>query len=563
MRADVAAILAGLAGAARVPPRGVLLPSTGEGAIPDPPPGEPGEPLYGRVVRDDVQGDVVPGFNKDHQHLLFLRLGGVPAAKRWLRAIAPRLATMDDVLAFVRAHRSQRLRTGVVEPPLNATWINVAFAYRAVVALAGQGDADAFGDESFRQGLAARSAYLGDPSAPDHPGHRSTWVVGGPGDEADLLVVVAADEPTDLDAAVTDLHEELAAHGLQVLFEERGDTLPAPLRGHEHFGFKDGVSQPGIRGRVSTAPGDFVTPRYLPPDEPHARLFGKPGQPLVWPGQVLLGEPRQDPQDLFAPAPAATRFPAWARLGSFLVCRRLRQDVVAFWTAMADLAAGLGEDPVRVASRLVGRWPSGAPLSRSPDADDPVLAGDEFANNHFLFEDDTRPARVTVPGYAGDGHEPARGDPLGAVCPRFAHIRRMNPRDGGSDLGTPADTLLRLVLRRGIPFGPPLIGVDRPSDALVRAERGLMFLGFAATIEDSFEFLTRRWANSPLHPRGGGHDPIMGQRDRGGDRTRHLDVPTQAGPRRVTLDAEWVIPSGGGYFFAPTVSAVADVLGRA
>ena len=39
-------------------------------------------------------------------------------------------------------------------------------------------------------------------------------------------------------------------HGIQVLFTQRGDNLPGNLQGHEHFGFKDGISQPGIRGAV-------------------------------------------------------------------------------------------------------------------------------------------------------------------------------------------------------------------------------------------------------------------------------------------------------------------------
>jgi len=42
---------------------------------------------------------------------------------------------------------------------------------------------------------------------------------------------------------------------------------------------------------------------------------------------------------------------------------------------------------------LVGRWPSGAPLMRAPAADDPALAGDEWANNHFIYDDDTRPSQ--------------------------------------------------------------------------------------------------------------------------------------------------------------------------
>ena len=40
---------------------------------------------------------------------------------------------------------------------------------------------------------------------------------------------------------------------------------------------------------------------------------------------------------------------------------------------------------LRLASKMVGRWPSGAPLALAPDADDPSLA---FAND-FAYHADT------------------------------------------------------------------------------------------------------------------------------------------------------------------------------
>ena len=87
-----------------------------------------------------------------------------------------------------------------------------------------------------------------------------------------------------------------------------------------------------------------------------------------------------------------------------------------------------------------------------------------------------------------------------------------------------------------------------------------MFLCYGATIEDQFEFLMRRWINSPLQPNLGGHDPIMGQRDSRGNRVRFIDFPTAAGPRRIRIKREWVIPTGGGYFFSPPIDAISGVL---
>ncbi len=160
---------------------------------------------------------------------------------------------------------------------------------------------------------------------------------------------------------------------------------------------------------------------------------------------------------------------------------------------------------------LVGRWPSGAPVIRTPDADNPALGEDTFANNHFIFDDNTRPSDLRpVPGYPGDTFPPGMADFLATVCPHFAHIRKVNPRDSVTDLGKREDNLARMILRRGIPYGPPIIGVKNPTKELREKERGLMFLSYGSSIEDQFEFVQRRWCNIPVQPNSGGHDPIVG-----------------------------------------------------
>jgi Dyp-type peroxidase family len=520
------------------------------------------EPVFDEPARDQIQGNIIPGFRKDHQQFLFFKLGRKADAKRWLRGIAPQITPMDDALAFVRSYRALRDRLGSKDAPLKATWINIAFSYSAIATLVSKQDADAFGDQSFRQGLAERSEFLGDPTSRKVAGNRHSWVVGGPGKESDILVIIAADDPLDLKAAVLKVKASARAAGLKLLFEQRGEALPGPLRGHEHFGFKDGVSQPGIRGRTSTAPTDFITPRYLNPADDRAKLFARPGQPLVWPGEFLLGEQRQDTDNLYTPAAASNKFPAWAARGSYLVCRRLRQDVRAFWAFATTQAAALGLSPEKFASMLVGRWPSGAPVMRTPGADIPTLGADDLANNHFLFDDDTRPSPLNpIPGYPGDLHPQAKADVLGRVCPHFAHIRKVNPRDSSTDLGKTGDTLLRTILRRGIAFGPVVIGVKKPSAKLWKQERGLMFLCYQASIEDQFELLVRRWSNSSLQPNLGGHDPVIGQHESYGNRERFIEFPKGASSVRIAINTEWVIPTGGGYFFAPPIGAISTVLG--
>ena len=541
-------------------PDGIFTPAMGGDPIEELP-GAPPEPIYEPKRRANIQGNIIPGFNKDHQHFLFYRIRKVDRCKRWLNWIAPLITSMEEALAFVRTLRSRRRRLGF-EPPMCAAWINIAFSRDAIETLAGADAAAAFGEHSFQQGLSERSTYLGDPTSSSHPGHRSKWVVGGPKNAADIMVIVATDDPEDLVRTVGMIKRRADTERLKLIFEQRGDTLPGRLRGHEHFGFKDGVSQPGVRGKVSSAPGDYITPRYIDNADPRAQYFAKPGQLLIWPGQFLLGEPRQHTEHLFNPAPAATNFPAWAALGSYLVCRRLRQNVPAFWRFAIGAATLLGMDATHFASMLVGRWPSGAPIMRTPTTDDAALAGDEWANNHFIFNDNTLASMLRpIPGYGGDLFPQAAQDMLGNVCPHFAHVRKTNPRDMATDLGKPHDSMLRMILRRGIPFGPPIFGISRPSPRLTRQERGLMFICYGSTIEDQFELLTRRWVNSTLQPNLGGHDPIIGQHDESGDRTRFIDFPTASGPRRILLRDEWVIPTGGGYFFAPPIQAIAGVLG--
>jgi deferrochelatase/peroxidase EfeB len=135
-----------------------------------------------------------------------------------------------------------------------------------------------------------------------------------------------------------------------------------------------------------------------------------------------------------------------------------------------------GMTDVRLASLLVGRWPSGAPVARAPGGDVPELGEDPRENNSFLFDVDTPSWKLTSP--AGKTHDTAKADPVGLVCPVAAHIRKVNLRDSSSDIGGATATQTRRLLRVGIPFGPPLPDKARYGDAPDPAggNRGLLFL---------------------------------------------------------------------------------------
>jgi len=535
----------------------------------------PDEPL---LAMDNIQGNGIVGFNKDFQTLLLLKIVNVPEFKRWLRSIIPFIATASEVLAFNRLFKAIRNRRGD-SLTIQATWINIAFSFHALTLLTE--DADTFTDEAFKQGLAARSAGLGDPIEPDAEGNPENWVIGGPGDEADVILIVESDDRDDLLAEVarvehslfpTRLHGgRIIRSGAVIVFKQRGASLPQPLTGHEHFGFLDGVSQPGLRGRISDNPTDVLTFRQNPND----RDQGKPGQDLLWPGEFVFGYPGQDPTsaEITEPGPISEAGPAWAKDGSFVVFRRLRQDVEAFREFVNETAFQLGLSPELVGAKLVGRWASGAPILRAPEADNRALADDDCANNNFEFEEETDPilpeqkeSPIDCTDEIPNSHPPAlfppsEGDSEGLICPFAGHIRKAYPRDDTSTTlpdTSEVTTQTHRILRRGIPFGEPL----RHIPFFDFGERGLIFLAYQTSIVEQFEFILKQWVNNPdFKEPTAGHDLIIGQNNTpGADRERQFTITfTRNGVEHsevISTRVDWVIPTGGGYFFSPSIAAL-------
>lgn len=609
---------------------------------------------------DNIQGNIINGFNKDHRMLLFLRIGDARAFKLWLKSQIPFIATAAEVLAFNRLFKETRTRRGK-EGAVKSTWVNIAFTFEALKMLTK--DADLFKDPAFRDIFHKRAKSLGDPV--DEHGDPLNWVVGGPHNpEVHVLMIVEADDRHDLSSEVNRIEESITnfapqgkqvPSGVSIVYYDEGRNLPPPLSGHEHFGFLDGVSQPGLRGRLSDEPTDVLTLRQNPlkRDMPNEEgkivpAQGKPGQDLLWPGEFIFGYPGQQkeeseeyeglnaspgPDSLTGlmkgepPDPQKMAGPEWARNGSFLVFRRLSQDVGTFHQFLRDTARALGvPDPVNtsaakfVGAKLVGRWPSGAPVEREPVRENVHLADNDCNNNHFEFAADGKaipdPDPVKDPFACSDNIFPlAKADEFGSACPFSGHIRKTYPRDDeaiegadgkkieGSD---PCDarrdlnesnTQTHRLLRRGLPFGP--VSRSTPETPVKdNVDRGLQFLAYMTSITDQFEFVNNCWVNNPnfkepqgpaastppaplpsLEEQGGGYDPIIGQNGNDPDRVReftvtvpdpdHPDELAKAKAYRVSTKdpktgkgLEWVKPTGGGYFFAPSIAALQDTLAR-
>jgi Dyp-type peroxidase family len=451
--------------------------------------------MVGRLREDCIQGNVIPGFATAHQAVLLVRFPGARAGRRWLDGLRHQVVSSRDV-EELRERREARRGRG--SPGPRADGVNVALTWTGLECLQAS-DIDSFPDE-FRAGMYGRARQTG-----DDPQRMAAWEFGGAAArEAHALVLVGADTARDLEAEVGRHEARFVAHGLTALPGSpcRGERLRGPLWKREHFGFRDGISQPKLEGQTR-AGSDWP-------------VKGE----VVAAGEFILGYPDERGDTAFAG-------PAWAADGSYLVFRRIRQHVAAFRQAMRREAPRVGLSEAQLAAKVMGRWPSGAKLGDPIERDDPG------------WNDEAATARLERDDYAGD--------PDGRRFPLFAHVRKAHPRDL-----PPGVTPRHRLLRRGIPYGPPLPWSAAEDDGV---DRGLLFLTYQASVARQFEHVQRRWVASSHFPStGDGPDPVASPTP--GPHT--VSLYGNGGPVTISLEA-FVTVTGGGYFFAPSIPALAHL----
>jgi len=450
----------------------------------------------------DIQGLVARGYgNFPHARFFLLAFASGLSGRAWLRDIRPIITPGDP------------------KPDRAAT--HVAFTAPGLAALGVTGETLHGFSREFHEGMTAphRRRTLGDTGDGDPAG----WHWGGPSTaEVHALVMVYAVDAATLAELSTAQEAAAAANGVTLIASF--DTSTALDR--EPFGFRDGVSQPFIPGLGKTGPAVQT----------------------IRPGEFVLGY--ENEYGLLTDSPTVPESPASASLpsagdgsrdlghnGTYLVFRQLAQDVPGFWNYMRSLAeehpAASGYTAEHLAAKMVGRWPSGAPLVESPHHDAPDIAD----HNDFGY-------------YHTDRH--------GMACPVGAHVRRANPRDSlDPDPGSPASYELNKrhrLLRRGRPYGSRLTPEQVFAGESGEGERGLHFIALSANIARQFEFIQQTWISNPKF--GDGYDevdPLIGTRDASGATFVMPDTPVR---RRIKGIPSFVTVRGGAYFFLPGLRAL-------
>ena len=372
-------------------------------------------------------------------------------------------------------------------------WVTLAFTWNGMRALGVDEASLASFPEEFRQGMVARAEMLGD-TGPNHP---DNWAGSLASDKLHAIAILFARDGAERARCLSE-HQKLLAQcpGVEMLSTLELEATPPFDYAHDHFGYRDRLSQPVIEGS-----GDQPTPGS--------------GAPLKA-GEFILGYPDEDGPPANLPQPEVL-----SRNGSYLAYRRLQEHVSAF----RDFLRQHGETPDEqelIAAKLMGRWRSGAPLVLAPEKDDPALGADMQRNNDFAYK-----------------HQ----DPHGYAVPLGSHCRRMNPRDTGANMNR------RRMIRRGATYGPPL-PEGAPDDGV---ERGIAAFVICGSLIRQFEFAQNVWINDKnFHELGNERDPIIGTQDG----TLEFKIPKRPIKKRITGLPAFTTVRGGAYFFLPGLKAL-------
>lgn len=455
----------------------------------------------------DIQGLVFSGYGKmAHASYHPLKISQAASAREWLKAL---------MQANKVTHGAEK----------KTDWcLNIALTQNGLKALdVHQNDLDETFENAFVDGMDSkrRQKLLQDTEASSP----ETWLWGNQEKPVDLMLMIFSKDKKTMKDRNREEQELYQEHGLSLILDEPltpaalGKLKPGDFR-KEHFGFADGISRPIVEG--------FSTKVHTELDD---------GQRIAA-GEFVLGYQNEYARQTKVPEITSASDPIAAnknfgKNGTYLVFRQLEQDVPTFWNYFKEQASEPAEEEW-LASKCVGRWPSGVLIGENQTGDpgSPV-------NNTFDFSKD---------------------DVHGQSCPLGSHIRRSNPRAIG--LGETSEISLKVVarhriIRRGRSYGKPIVDRYNKND---KENRGLFFLCINANIERQFEFIQHTWINNvKFNGLYDEKDPVIGSAAKDDDNP--MSIPGQPIRKRLYQVQRFVTTRGGAYFFLPGLAALRSLAG--
>jgi Dyp-type peroxidase family len=446
------------------------------------------------VELTDIQGNILRGYNQPHFRYVYYRVKDCAEGRRFLKRLVPAVTT------------AQPWTDG--KP---ASTLNVAFTFNGLLALGMPRDVMGEFPVEFRDGMKARAELLVDRGVSDPENWEEPWA----GDGVHMWVGISANSASERDNRFDWVESKRAdLRGVELAgYQDAGKlTIDGQLSPKEHFGYTDGIGNPDIAnvpGRKQAGGGKIVdATRWAP----------------LAPGEFILGYADE--------AGEVARLPRPMRLfrnGTFMVFRKLQQNVGSFRQWANEEGARYPGGVEHFKAKLVGRWADGTPVELSPDKPDPAIATDPSKNLNFRYG----------------------GDPLGARCPLGSHIRRANPRDATGFGGLLSNR--HRIIRRGVMYGEWL-----PDNAVTDdGNRGILFIAFNASIERQFEFVQQQWMNfGNDFLLGNDRDPLVGNRDGIDNKLIIQGDGNGRAPWLATSLPTFVETKGGDYFFMPSLAGL-------
>jgi Dyp-type peroxidase family len=443
----------------------------------------------------DIQGFVLRGYNLPFARHLFLHFEDATRARNLIFRLIDQITT------------GQRWDHGRPQSTLN-----IAFTHRGLVALELPAATLLSFPVEFQEGMKKRAEILGDTGANDPEKWDELWH----DDRIHVWLGINAVSAEALDTRSAQLQSLMNETGGAILLGSQ-DAASLVIDGEpcnkEHFGFTDGFGNPDYLGvERDSQPGQGK----LTPNGTWERLAT---------GELLLGY--ADEAGELPPAPVPHLL---ASNGTFMVYRKLHQNVATFRAYLDEHAALYSGGKEKLASKFIGRWRDGTPTELSPDQPDQSIVNDPARSTNFTFSK----------------------DPEGTRCPIGAHVRRVHPRDAFGFNGKLVDR--RRITRRGLPYGKAVPEGEPVSDT---DEHGVIFIALNASLVRQFEFIQQQWINygNDAH-QGNDKDMLLGNHGGHGRYAIQGDATSTNPPFVCSHLPNFVELRGGDYFFLPSITAL-------